>query len=549
MLNPTGRYVMYLRKSRQDAELEHQTDEETLARHERLLRDAAKRYGIPIAAIYREVKSGESIAARPQMQRLLAEVSDGIWDGILVVEIERLARGDSIDQGLVSRALQESGALVITPGKVYDPRNEMDEEYFEFGLFMSRREYKTIKRRLNRGRIAASKEGKYCGNRPPYGYEREKISGQKGYRLIVNPEEAPAVRNIYDWYVNGIPLPDGSRQPAGTTLIADQLNASGIPPRYAAKWSFNSVSDILKNPVYIGKILWQKKRQLHSVNPDGTIQLRHGHEDSSQIIMADGLHEPLISDALYYAAQEKLESYRQKHHIRIRPNERIGNSLSGLVRCQVCGRNLFFRKGGSRSPHATMLCNTKGCANIGCYFDALEDKVVNGLKEWAKNKSLFLDSSQAGSLDVQLRSVRKQLRAAEQEEESLASQLERIYDSYERGIYDDETFLSRSSSVKSRLANIREDLKSFHASLKELNKMKLEQQQLLPKVRSLAESYWTIEDPAQRNRLLKEVIDHIDYVKTEKAARKGPLDTFSITLYPNIKTSVSLVLPKNNDFN
>ena len=37
----------------------------------------------------------------------------------------------------------------------------LTEEYFEFGLFMSRREYNTIKRRLQRGRLASVREGKY----------------------------------------------------------------------------------------------------------------------------------------------------------------------------------------------------------------------------------------------------------------------------------------------------------------------------------------------------------------------------------------------------
>ena len=110
-----------------------------------------------------------------------------MWDGVLVVEVERLARGDTIDQGVVSRAFQYSDTKIITPTKTYDPDNEFDEEYFEFGLFMSRREYKTIKRRLNAGRIASVKEGKYCGTKPPYGYERIKLHGEKGLRYSLCP--------------------------------------------------------------------------------------------------------------------------------------------------------------------------------------------------------------------------------------------------------------------------------------------------------------------------------------------------------------------------
>lgn len=56
--------------------------------------------------------------------------------GVLVVEVERLARGDTSDQGRVAKTFKFSDTLIITPSKTYDPNNEYDEEYFEFGLFM-----------------------------------------------------------------------------------------------------------------------------------------------------------------------------------------------------------------------------------------------------------------------------------------------------------------------------------------------------------------------------------------------------------------------------
>lgn len=88
------------------------------------------------------------------------------------MEVERLARGDTIDQGIVAQTFKFSDTKIITPIKTYNPNNEFDEEYFEFGLFMSRREYKTINRRLQRGRMASVKDGKYVANKAPYGYNR-----------------------------------------------------------------------------------------------------------------------------------------------------------------------------------------------------------------------------------------------------------------------------------------------------------------------------------------------------------------------------------------
>ena len=144
-------YLIYLRKSRSDASLEAM-GVDVLERHEQILLDLAKRMNLSIGGIYREVVSGESISARPEMQKLLSEVESGRWEGVLVMEVERLARGDTVDQGIVQRAFQYSGTKIITPTKTYNPNNEFDEEYFEFGLFMSRREYKTIRRRMRAGR-------------------------------------------------------------------------------------------------------------------------------------------------------------------------------------------------------------------------------------------------------------------------------------------------------------------------------------------------------------------------------------------------------------
>ena len=85
-------YAMYLRKSRKDAAGE--SVEETLARHEQRLLQLAQQQGLVIGTVYREVVSGDSIAARPEMQRLLQAVQRGQYQGVLVAELERLARGD-----------------------------------------------------------------------------------------------------------------------------------------------------------------------------------------------------------------------------------------------------------------------------------------------------------------------------------------------------------------------------------------------------------------------------------------------------------------------
>ncbi|MBQ3885709.1 MAG: recombinase family protein, partial [Ruminococcus sp.] len=65
-------YCIYLRKSRADAEAEARGEGETLTRHYNMLMELAKKQKLNIVKIYKEIVSGDSIAARPQMQTLLA---------------------------------------------------------------------------------------------------------------------------------------------------------------------------------------------------------------------------------------------------------------------------------------------------------------------------------------------------------------------------------------------------------------------------------------------------------------------------------------------
>ena len=241
-------YAMYLRKSRKDAAGE--SVEETLARHEQRLLQLAQQQGLVIGTVYREVVSGDSIAARPEMQRLLQAVQRGQYQGVLVVELERLARGDTKDQGVVAEAFQCSGTRIVTPAKTYDPDNEFDEEYFEFGLFMSRREYKTIKRRMQAGVRQSVGAGNYLPPCAPFGYDIF-CRGRRDRTLVPNGD-APVVRLIFQWYAAGCSCPE----------IARRLTALGCRTATGrTRWPPTSVAKILHNDVYLGRVHYGTYRQ------------------------------------------------------------------------------------------------------------------------------------------------------------------------------------------------------------------------------------------------------------------------------------------------
>lgn len=194
-------YAIYLRKSRADLEAEKLGEGETLARHKKILQELAVRKGFYIGEIYEEIESGETIAGRPQIQRLIEDCYKGKYKGILIVEVTRLSRGNQGDAQTILDCLKYSnrnnGVLVITPTKTYDvAHSQEDEEYMEFELFMSRREYKMIQKRMDRGRKQAVVEGNFMGSYRPYGYDIVKTKTSR--TLTPNADEAPIVKLIYE---------------------------------------------------------------------------------------------------------------------------------------------------------------------------------------------------------------------------------------------------------------------------------------------------------------------------------------------------------------
>ncbi len=523
-------YCMYLRKSRADREAEQRGEMETLSRHEAALLALAAHNHHPITKIYREVVSGETIAARPYMQELLSEVEAGIWTGVYVMEVERLARGDTIDQGVVSRAFKLSSTLIITPIKTYHPDNEFDEEYFEFGLFMSRREYATIKRRLQRGREASAREGKFIGHTPPYGYQREKIPHDKGFRLVPDPDQADVVRNIYKWYCDGIPADGVSPTTFGMAKIRDKLNSLGIPAATGGPWTIASINCILKNPVYTGKIRHNSSPSEKYIK-DGVVRTKRIRAAG---IVYDGLHEAIISQESFDMVQDFLKN-RKLPSVPVK--KKMANPLSGIVRCSVCGK-VMIRRPYQSGRQCALICQTAHCATVSSDLDAVEREILNGLADWLKDYKLKWNIPDSADSSPAVSMLQTQLAQKRKEEDQLQMQLDNTYDLLEQGIYTKDVFLSRNKMVVEKLEEV-------HASIGSLEKeIVLEQKRLqakidvIPKVENILDVYWTLPDVKSKNDLLKSVLDKVVYTKS---GRNGPHRkvhyTFTLDLYPKLPKS------------
>lgn len=497
-------YAIYLRKSRADLESEANGELETLAKHERQLKELASKLNLNVTKEYKEVVSGETISARPQMQELLRDVQNGLYEGVLVMEVERLARGDTIDQGLVAQTFKYSDTKIITPAKTYDPNNEFDEEYFEFGLFMSRREYKTIKRRLQAGRARAVKDGKFIGNATPYGYNKEKLKGDTGFKLVINEEEAKIVKLIYQWFISG----DSKRE------IKRKLDAMKTPTRYGKPWNQSVIKDILYNPTYIGKIPWLRRGESKKMI-DGKIVRKRPRNNNYEIY--DGLHEPIIDADTWSKAQILNQAVMPKTPI----NKELQNPLSGVVFCAKCGHPMQRRPYLKSGQTPSLVC--VHCDNISSRIDFVEEKLLQALSDLLKEYSYSYKTTKNECKIDYTSEIKKELVYEK-------NKLDKLYTFLESGIYSSEEFLERSKVVKSKISELESLLKK-----EEKNAVKPSVAQFFSLLKNVVDTYEnsTIKE---KNELLKAVLEKVTYLKTKKALKltDDPYE-FELVLYPRIQ--------------
>ena len=526
MLDPNGIYLAYVRKSREDRDAEMNGAEDTLARHEYILNDLAKRYGITIAKWYKEVVSGETISDRPQMIALLNDIEKVHPTGVLVVEVERLSRGNPQDQGRVMDAFKYARTLIVTPFKIYDLNKENDEEWIDFGLLRSRMEYRTIKRRLQNGRTTSAMQGKYIGNIPPYGWLREKLNGEKGYTLVPDPETSWVLSLIADLLLIG--TAETNYTPVGISTACRILDERGIKPPKGSAWDPASLSRIARNPVNAGivRIGW-RKQETRMVN---------GKKITSRPIHEDCISVPARWKGVY--SQETLQAICSKlmQHRTVGAFHGLANPLAGILYCSVCGRTLRRRPVAQNPEKTTLLCPTRNCKTIGSYFDLVENRLVETLDQYLTGWKLHIDHENGIDLENLLHRQEQQLDALLKERENLKAQSDKIHSLFELEIYDLDTFLSRSQTLSEKLSANEKELQTAERELRQIRQNLANKETFVPRFESILTAYKQSDDPEFKNALMHELVSRVDYTKNVKASRNGSgADSFELDIHLNLQ--------------
>lgn len=488
IINPAS--VIYLRKSREDSDLELIHEGETLARHKKRLLAVSEKLGLNVTKIYEEIVSGDSIDERPQVQKLINELLQNKYQNVVVMEIQRIARGNTKDQGIVLEALEMSKAKIVTPERVYDPTNEQDMEMIEFSLMLSRRELKAISRRMRSGFNTSVHEGNYLAPVPPYGYDIWK-RGRRDRILKINEHESEIVKKIFK-------LSHEENMSLGE--IARTLNNLNIPTRLNAKWQTSSVRSILTNITYTGKIRWNYRNKKKEYI-DGKIQKKVRANDPKDVWVIEGKHKAIIDDEVFVEVQKQFKN-------RVPTGSKtLKNPLAGLLRCKECGLGIALKPVKNTYSNRYGHNERMGCTVKSCLARVVVAEVLDALQNKVKEFEIELKGYNPQIEKDNYLSSKKIL---ETEAEKLEKKKLKLFDLFEDEVYTKDEFLDRKGKIIDRLSQIYSSISELTVPNENLYELKIVKFNEV--IASLKSDHVPV---VKKNALLKSVIDRIEYTNTK----------------------------------
>lgn len=461
-------------------------------------------------------KSGKSIEGRLEFNRMMEDIKSG-KDGVSFVLVFKLSRfgRNAADVLSTLQVMQDFGVNLICMEDGIDSSKDAGKLMISVLSAVAEIERENIRVQTMEGRIQKAREGKWNGGFAPYGYQL--IDG----KLQINEEEAEAIRVIFDQYVHTDIGANGVAKYLENHDIHKIQRQNGKNPLFDAQL----VRLILKNPVYCGKIAYgrRKTEKVH-----GTRNEYHLVEQDNYILV-DGLHEAIIAEDVWQAAQVKLISQAKKYEHVNRGKDTKTHLLSGIVKCPVCGAGMYGNKSIKRKKdgtkykdfyyygckHRTMTrghkCDYKKQIREELLDNAVAEVIVKlvGNPKFAEMMQEKINSKvDTATIDIELASYEKQLRQYYAVKLKLAEEIDSLDP-------DDRHYMKRKADLDDRLYRMYDKIEDVETQLIETRakKQAVEAEKLtgdnIYKVLIYFEKLYAVMNEVERRQLMEALISEI----------------------------------------
>ena len=440
-----NRVALYARVSS-----EIQEKEATIESQVAQLREAARKQDDIVIQEYRDDGFSGDLLARPAMDRLRDDAGKGLFERVLILSPDRLARKWVYGE-VIAEELRKHGVTIQYLNQKDDGTEESKLLLGITGLFGQYEKAKIIER-TRRGRLHSAKSGRILTSHPPYGYNYITKSAERPSRLEINEEQAAVVRLIFDLFGNrGTSVSDIGKELYGRSIASPLGNAT---------WERSMLMKMLRSSTYIG--VWHYNKtiaaQPRTIRKPNAIRRRLNTTEHvrprDQWVAVHGV-PAIVDPATFECAQKQLDKNRQF----ARRNRKRDYLLAGLARCAHCGRASggTALKGGAYLYYRCMGTYRFGslpapCSSRGIPLKRVEDAVWSTLRRALENPRIFSQNIQAVQQDLatDYQSMMRERQEIAGQQDQLKSSETRLLDAYSAGAIEMEQLREQLDKLRQK---------------------------------------------------------------------------------------------------
>lgn len=461
-------------------------------------------------------KSGKSIEGRLQFNQMMEDIKSG-KDGVSYVLVFKLSRfgRNAADVLSTLQVMQDFGVNLICVEDGIDSSKDAGKLMISVLSAVAEIERENIRVQTMEGRIQKAREGKWNGGFAPYGYKL--INGE----LVINEEEAEAIRVIYNQYVNTNTGANGIAKYLEDHGIHKIIRQNGKTPLFDA----SLIRKILKNPVYCGKIAYgrRKMEKIHGTRNDYHLV------EQDNFLLADGVHEPIVSEELWQSAQVKLLAQAKKYERVNTGKDTKVHLLSGIVKCPVCGAGMYGNKSVKHKKDGTKY---KDFFYYGCKHRNMNRGYKCDYKKQINEELLdnsvseiiikLVSNPKFASMMQDKINMQVDTTAIEQELANYEKQLRQVYGIKSKLIEeidsldpDDRHYINRKADLDNRLYNMYDKIEGIENQLiaARAKKQSIEAEKLtsdnIYKVLIYFEKLYAVMNESERRQLIEALVSEI----------------------------------------
>ena len=461
-------------------------------------------------------KSGKSIEGRASFCRMMEDIKSG-KDGVAYVLVFKLSRfgRNAADVLSTLQVMQDFGVNLICVEDGIDSSKDAGKLMISVLSAVAEIERENIRVQTMEGRIQKAREGRWNGGFAPYGYHL--VDGV----LQINEDEAPAIRTIFEQYVNTDTGANGLSKYLETHGFQKLARQNGTSPLFSA----TLIRAILKNPVYCGKIAFGR-RKLEKIH--GTRNEYH-QVPQENYLLVDGLHEGIVSEELWNAAQVKLLAQSKRYEPVNRSKTEQAHLLSALVKCPICGAGMYSNKCTKRKKdgtpyksfsyysckHRKMQRGQKCDFNKQIQEEVLDNAVVEVIIKLVSNPKFAAMMQEKINSKVDTTAIEQEIAAAEKQLRQYYSIKSKIMEEIDTLDPDDRHYIIRKSDLDERLYRMYDKIEEAENNLMDARakKQAIEADKItgdnIYKVLICFEKLYNVMNPLERKKLMEHLISEI----------------------------------------